>query len=86
MSETEILITYVSVAFLLLAIVFVYVAFARANHEYEGEESIVVFVIGAIFWPFTLPIAMLALCATLIIFLIVLANDSLAKYIRRKSK
>jgi formate hydrogenlyase subunit 3/multisubunit Na+/H+ antiporter MnhD subunit len=86
MSETGILITYVSVAFLLLAVIFVYTAFAKANHENENEGIIIVFVIGSLFWPIMLPLSLVGLCVTLVMIGTTFANDALATYIRRKSK
>ena len=86
MSETGTLITYLGVAFLSLALSFVYTAFAKANHEYEGEELIMVLVTGVIFWPVAIPIAMIVLCVILILWPIAEGNDALARYIRRKSK
>jgi chromate transport protein ChrA len=86
MSETGILITYVSVAFLLLAAIFVYTAFAKANHKNENEGIIIVFVLGAFIWPAVLPIAIVGLCVLAVMAGTISANDALAKYIRRKSK
>jgi ABC-type antimicrobial peptide transport system permease subunit len=86
MSETGILITYVSVAFSLLALIFVYTAFAKANHEDVDDEITMLFVLGAIFWPAMLPLAVIGLCATLVACGFIFANDALARYIRRKSK
>jgi chromate transport protein ChrA len=86
MSETGILITYVSVAFLLLAVIFVYTAFAKANHENENEGITIVLVLGAFIWPAALPIAIVGLFVILVVWSVSAANDALAKYIRRKSK
>mgnify|MGYP003660133754 CR=1 FL=1 len=87
MSITEILITYGSVTFLLLALLFVCTAFAEANHKYErGEGLYMVFVIGAIFWPATFPVAVAALCAALILWPVLKGHDALVSHIRRKGE
>jgi ABC-type molybdate transport system permease subunit len=86
MSETEILITYGGVVFLLLTLIFVYAAFAKANHEPEEEEMVIASVLCSFFWPITLPLAIVGLCAALIVWFVSSTNDALARCIRRKSK
>jgi predicted Na+-dependent transporter len=86
MSETEVLITHVSVAFLLLTLIFVYTAFAKANHADVDSEITMLLVLGALFWPITLTLAAVGLCATLVVGGFVYLNDALARCIRGKSK
>ena len=84
MSLESIVITYVSVLFVLLAAIFIGVAVSKANSRYTSDGGAELYSFLTLLWPLLLCMALIAACLFLITWPLIAANDALAMYIRRK--